>query len=358
MKLTKMNTLYSWLIGGWLILFAISFGVGLLLPASTKLLVLEMVAAKFETILVNSPTGWLLSWNIFVNNLLVCLLLYVGGFMVIVPVLIVMSNGVMLGVFMSLLYRSEVLLPGNLISAVAGLLPHGIFELSAFFLAGALSMAVIAKLLFPKKIAPEKRRRRVLWDSVKWFIGMVVPLLIVAALLETFVSPWVSAWLQRQWLIRKIDPQLVVELSETALVNNDCQPDGYELTISTNTSQTMTETLLFLARLVYDPALYASWQQRADAPFWRQTWHCGQAGYLQVQSWQTADWSVEQATDNLKLMLKNSDTTFDYSINNEQRRFTYMLGDQSVVQSIIPLADKAVVITQTNVMFTLDELIE
>jgi uncharacterized membrane protein SpoIIM required for sporulation len=72
----------------------------------------------------------------------------------------------------------------------AGVLPHGIFELTAVFLATAAMFDIGAKLVTPQT---EKSLGDVLlisladWSRV--FIGLVLPLLAVAALIEVYITP-------------------------------------------------------------------------------------------------------------------------------------------------------------------------
>lgn len=73
---------------------------------------------------------------------------------------------------------------------VAGVLPHGIFELTAVFLATAAMFKAGARLVTPQ---PDKSLGEVLvvsladWSRV--FIGLVLPLLAAAAVIEIYLTP-------------------------------------------------------------------------------------------------------------------------------------------------------------------------
>jgi stage II sporulation protein M len=73
---------------------------------------------------------------------------------------------------------------------VAGVLPHGIFELSAVILATAAMLKAGAQLVTPQ---PDKSLGEVLilsladWSRV--FIGLVLPLLVIAAIVEIHLTP-------------------------------------------------------------------------------------------------------------------------------------------------------------------------
>ena len=72
----------------------------------------------------------------------------------------------------------------------AGILPHGIFELSAIFLATAAMLKAGAQLFTPQ---PDKSLGEVLLVSLAdWFrvfIGIVIPFLAVAAVIEVYITP-------------------------------------------------------------------------------------------------------------------------------------------------------------------------
>lgn len=78
-----------------------------------------------------------------------------------------------------------------LLTFVAGILPHGIFELSAVILATAAMLKVGAQLVTPQ---PDKSLGETLLlslaDWTRIFLGIVVPLLAVAAVIEVYVTPF------------------------------------------------------------------------------------------------------------------------------------------------------------------------
>jgi len=91
--------------------------------------------------------------------------------------------GIVLGVFQLLGYSPVTL-------AVNGLLPHGIFEIPALILASAAMLRIGVVLVTPQvgrsmgEVIVEQ-----LADWVKIAIGLVVPLLIIAAVIETYLTP-------------------------------------------------------------------------------------------------------------------------------------------------------------------------
>ena len=77
-----------------------------------------------------------------------------------------------------------------LLAFTAGILPHGIFELSAVFLATAAMLKTGAQLVTPQ---PDKSLGEMLLVSLAdWFrifVGLVLPMLAIAALIEIYVTP-------------------------------------------------------------------------------------------------------------------------------------------------------------------------
>lgn len=77
-----------------------------------------------------------------------------------------------------------------LLAFAAGIMPHGIFELTAIFLATAATLKVGAQLVTPQ---PDKGLGEILLtalaDWFRIFIGIVLPFLAVAALIEIYITP-------------------------------------------------------------------------------------------------------------------------------------------------------------------------
>lgn len=78
---------------------------------------------------------------------------------------------------------------------VTGILPHGVFELSAVFLATAAMLKVGAQLVTPQ---PDKSLGETLLlslaDWCRVFVGIVLPFLVIAALIEIYVTPVLFKW--------------------------------------------------------------------------------------------------------------------------------------------------------------------
>jgi len=77
-----------------------------------------------------------------------------------------------------------------LLTFAAGILPHGLFELTAVFLATAAMLKVGAQLVSPN--TDKSLGESVLLSIADWFrifIGLVIPLLAIAAVIEIYLTP-------------------------------------------------------------------------------------------------------------------------------------------------------------------------
>jgi uncharacterized membrane protein SpoIIM required for sporulation len=91
--------------------------------------------------------------------------------------------GILLGVFQLLGYSPITL-------TIAGLLPHGIFEIPALILASAAMLRIGVVLVTPQMgRSLGEVMLELLADWAKITVGVVVPLLLVAAVIETYLTP-------------------------------------------------------------------------------------------------------------------------------------------------------------------------
>ncbi len=126
---------------------------------------------------------------ILLNNLRATLVVFVGGLVSfsVLGVIAYLANvglvGVVLGVFKLIGYS-----PGQLFAA--GILPHGLFEIPALMLTSAAVLRMGAVLVTPQTgKSMGEVVLEVVADCAKIFIGLVIPLLIVAAFVEAYITP-------------------------------------------------------------------------------------------------------------------------------------------------------------------------
>ncbi|MDV0442757.1 stage II sporulation protein M [Methanorbis rubei] len=128
----------------------------------------------------------LLSWQIFFNNVKVCLILFIGGVTFgAVTLFVLVSNGYVIGNI------SGVMLRGYDLSVFAAtIVPHGIFEIAAMLMASALGLQM-GRSLYLDAQGRDNAGTTCLWYGTR-FLLVVLPLLVVAALVETFATPVIS----------------------------------------------------------------------------------------------------------------------------------------------------------------------
>ena len=151
------------------VLAVLGFAAGMLFPDAAQQL-LDRFAAQLEQLGLSSnvPQSQMMA-TLFFNNVTASLLAMLYGLIPFVP--LYQHHGIGLGVYF------------------IGILPHGIFELPALILSCALGLLIC-------RTGTEKLRkrsdvfflRRVL-DCNRVFLSFVAPLLLVAALVEAYITP-------------------------------------------------------------------------------------------------------------------------------------------------------------------------
>lgn len=126
---------------------------------------------------------WEMFLTIAVNNIRVSLMTFVAGFLLSIgTVWMLLINGVMVGAFQYYFFAK-----GLGWASVLVIWIHGTLEISSIILAGAAGLVVGNSILFPKTHTRLYSLRMGAKDGLKILIG-IVPLLIVAAFLEGFVT--------------------------------------------------------------------------------------------------------------------------------------------------------------------------
>jgi stage II sporulation protein M len=124
-----------------------------------------------------------MSVNLFVNNLEACILLFLGGATFGILTLFIMSlNGIVIGAIMEIIHHDH-----SVTFIAAAILPHGIFEIPAFILAGALGIMLAHSL-----VAEWYGRADAVGDANRFariFVMYVLPLVAIAATVEAFITP-------------------------------------------------------------------------------------------------------------------------------------------------------------------------
>ena len=101
----------------------------------------------------------ILFYQIFWNNFLVDLIIFVSSLVIIGPVFIIFYNGLILGVFLDFYFRlSSVFDFIGTPFLLFSFLPHAIIEIPTTILSSFLSLLIISKIIFVKKVDPQRTR--------------------------------------------------------------------------------------------------------------------------------------------------------------------------------------------------------
>lgn len=100
------------------------------------------------------------------------------------------SNGIILGLILT--YTSMQGGPSIIRSLFTGILPHGVFELTAIFLSVAMGMELCRVITNKFRMVNRGGNESILEtlnNIAKTFVLVVMPLLVIAALVECYITP-------------------------------------------------------------------------------------------------------------------------------------------------------------------------
>jgi stage II sporulation protein M len=137
-------------------------------------------------LILNSPplAGIVL---LFLNNLFASMyIVLLGVILGLPPLLGLFTNGAFLGTVITNLGLSGI---NALAFFSLGVLPHGVFELTAFFLSAAFGLKLGFHAIFP---LPQKKRGEsivFIWKEFWTVLPLILILLVIAAAIEILVTP-------------------------------------------------------------------------------------------------------------------------------------------------------------------------
>ncbi len=118
------------------------------------------------------------------NNIQVAILAFAGGLTLgILTVYLLINNGIILGALAAIYYQH-----GHSYDFWAYIVPHGMIELTAIFIAGGAGLLMGYKILVPGVFSRAMQLRRQALRSVQLLLG-TVPLFIIAGTIEGFITP-------------------------------------------------------------------------------------------------------------------------------------------------------------------------
>ncbi|WP_292465430.1 stage II sporulation protein M [Methanolobus sp.] len=121
---------------------------------------------------------------IFINNTIAMFIAILFGTVLgIVPLLVLVLNGFIIGTIVRLL-----LVENGLAFIVSGLVPHGIIEIPLLLLSTSIGMRIGYEVLLALAGKPSGIKNEFI-KGMKFFFYWMVPLIFIAALIETFITP-------------------------------------------------------------------------------------------------------------------------------------------------------------------------
>lgn len=159
-------------------------------PVESQKKFVELAKIISEKIPINA-TGFELCLAIFINNLKVSLFSILFGLIpfVFFPIVGAMANGFNTGIITSAIYIEGLKLGSFLLFAIA---PHGVFELPSVLY--SVSIGIFLSLQISKRILrgyeSSDEPFYLIWKRIlRTWVGVIIPLLLVAAIIEAFITP-------------------------------------------------------------------------------------------------------------------------------------------------------------------------
>ena len=161
-----------------LILFLASLaGAYLWKPKWLEILLKELFGKK---VIPPSISPWILSTVIFMNNFRVILATVGMAPLLFMPFLVLIANGALVGLVISISKMGSY-------KALGFILPHGVPELTAIFIASSIALMLIKELINPSQTSRASSIGKALKEKVNLMIFSTI-LLIYAALIEGFIT--------------------------------------------------------------------------------------------------------------------------------------------------------------------------
>ncbi len=174
----------------FLIICLLGFGVSLFNKS-----IPEFVVNYFSQMIQNSniitDEGAIRFGALLANNLRAAVFSVLYGFIpfIYLTALAVGMNALILGVLAAYYVSSGT----SLLIYFAGILPHGVFELSALLITFALGLLLCRRITQYVRKNTKGMMKPLLCNIARSFVMHVVPLLVVAAAVETYITPAVLA---------------------------------------------------------------------------------------------------------------------------------------------------------------------
>jgi len=143
---------------------------------------MKSFSSRFGSLLTMSPLFIMLT--IFLNNAFVSLVSLVLGLALgVFPILFIASNGYLVGVISYIVAQQR-----GFLFILLALLPHGVVELPMVFLSASIGLR-LGYQVFLYLIGRRIELKREFKQGLRFYFHWIMPLLFVAAIIETFITP-------------------------------------------------------------------------------------------------------------------------------------------------------------------------
>lgn len=153
---------------------------------AAKELIMSFLEANAD--MINS-SGEILMTSLIINNITASMISIITGVVpfLFVPVFSLVVNSIMIGATLGFTTIASSTPVFKIL--LLGIMPHGIFELPALFI--SMSMGIYLCNKITRKILRKEKESLidVIKNIVKTFIFIVIPLLIVAGIVEAYITP-------------------------------------------------------------------------------------------------------------------------------------------------------------------------
>ncbi len=123
--------------------------------------------------------------NIFANNVFATCIVLFSGITIILPPLIVALNGFLVGAVANYAFSAGI----PVSKVILGIAPHGVLELSAFFVNAAIAPRLGLAIVFPQQGWTRRHSfLKTLRRCLRIYLSVVMPLLFAAAFIESYVT--------------------------------------------------------------------------------------------------------------------------------------------------------------------------
>lgn len=170
-----------------LLAIALGFAIGTLSPETVNTVLEQFMAMVADTGIMDS-TGNLSPFGLLTNNWSAMLVAVLYGFVpfLYLPAISIISNGILIGLLASWYHSSGI----SMSLYLAGILPHGIFELTALVISVSCGVCLCRNM---GRIVTSSPRRvpmvELLSDLLRVLLFLVMPMTVAAAFLEAYVTP-------------------------------------------------------------------------------------------------------------------------------------------------------------------------